>query len=130
MSQKVLLLILDGWGYNPNSKANAIEAANTPFYDSLLKNCPNTLLNASGVFVGLPPGIMGNSEVGHENIGAGRINKQKLTLISDLILNREFFENKILNQAFEHALRHNSKVHLMGLISEGMFTLILGILML
>lgn len=117
--QKVLLLILDGWGYNPGSKANAIEAANLPCYNSLLKTYPNTLLNASGVYVGLPDGIMGNSEVGHENIGAGRINKQKLTLISDMVKSGEFFENKVLQSAFEHAAKHNSKIHFMGLISEG-----------
>lgn len=117
--QKVLLLILDGWGYNPGSKSNAIEAANTPFYDNLIKTCPNTLLNASGLYVGLPEGIMGNSEVGHENIGSGRINKQKLTIISDLVRNGEFFKNNILESAFDHALKNNSKVHFMGLISEG-----------
>ena len=119
MKQKTLLLILDGWGYNPGDKSNAIEAARTPFYDSLIENCPNTLLNASGVFVGLPQGIMGNSEVGHENIGAGRINKQKLTLISDMVKTGEFFENKILLDAIKHAKDNNSKLHLMGLISEG-----------
>ncbi len=117
--QKVLLLILDGWGYNPGSKANAIEAANTPCYDHLLATYPNTLLEASGVYVGLPEGIMGNSEVGHENIGAGRINKQKLTMISDLVKSGEFFQNQVLTDAFDHALKYNSKVHFMGLISEG-----------
>ena len=119
MKQKVLLLILDGWGYNPGDKSNAIEAAKTPFYDSLMANSPHTLLNASGVYVGLPQGIMGNSEVGHENIGAGRINKQKLTLISDMVRNGEFFENEVLKKAFDHALANNSKIHFMGLISEG-----------
>lgn len=117
--QKVLLLILDGWGYNPGSKANAIEAASTPFYDNLIKTCPHTFLNASGVYVGLPSGIMGNSEVGHENIGAGRINKQKLTMISDMVKTGEFFKNQILIDAFDHAIKHNSRVHFMGLISEG-----------
>ncbi len=118
-NQNVLLLILDGWGYNPGSAANAIEAAKIPFYDSLIATYPNTLLNASGVYVGLPDGIMGNSEVGHENIGAGRINKQKLTQISDLVKTGEFFKNKALLAAFEHAKNNKSKVHLMGLISEG-----------
>lgn len=117
--QKVLLLILDGWGYNPGDKSNAIEAANTPCYDSLMKEAPNTLLNASGVYVGLPQGIMGNSEVGHENIGAGRINKQKLTMISDMVRNGDFFKNQVLADAFDHAIKNNSKVHFMGLISEG-----------
>jgi 2,3-bisphosphoglycerate-independent phosphoglycerate mutase len=119
LMQKVLLLILDGWGYNPGSKANAIEAAQTPYYDNLIQTCPHTFLNASGVYVGLPAGIMGNSEVGHENIGAGRINKQKLTMISDMVKNGHFFENQVLIEAFDHALKHNSRVHFMGLISEG-----------
>lgn len=117
--QKVLLLILDGWGYNPGDPSNAIEAAKTPFYDSLIKTCPNTLLNASGLYVGLPEGIMGNSEVGHENIGSGRINKQKLTMISDMVKNGDFFKNEALSEAFNHALENNSRVHFMGLISEG-----------
>ena len=119
MKQKVLLLILDGWGHNPGDKSNAIEAANTPYFDELMKTSPNTLLNASGVYVGLPQGIMGNSEVGHENIGAGRVNKQKLTLISDMVRSGEFFENDALKKAFEHAKEEGTKIHFMGLISEG-----------
>lgn len=119
MKQKVLLLILDGWGHNPGDKSNAIEAAKTPYFDSLIQNSPNTLLNASSLYVGLPEGIMGNSEVGHENIGAGRVNKQKLTLISDMVRNGEFFENEALSKAFDHAKANNSKIHFMGLISEG-----------
>ncbi len=117
--QKVLLLILDGWGHNPGDKSNAIEAAKTPFYDKLVASSPNTLLEASGVAVGLPEGIMGNSEVGHENIGSGRVNKQKLTIISDLVKNGEFYKNEILEKAFDHALKNQSKLHFMGLISEG-----------
>lgn len=119
MKQKTLLLILDGWGHNPGDKSNAIEAAKTPYFDSLLASSPNTLLNASSLYVGLPKGIMGNSEVGHENIGAGRINKQKLTLISDMVQSGEFFENEALSKAFDHAKANNSKIHFMGLISEG-----------
>ncbi len=117
--QKVLLLILDGWGYSSIDKGNAIKAAKLPFYNSLIQTYPHTLLNASGVYVGLPEGIMGNSEVGHENIGAGRINKQKLTMISDMVKTGEFFENQALKDAFDHAIENNSKVHFMGLISEG-----------
>ncbi len=117
--QKVLLLILDGWGYSTEEKGNAIKAANIPFYNSLIKQYPNTLLNASGVYVGLPEGIMGNSEVGHENIGAGRINKQKLTMISDMVKNGVFFDNQVLQAAFDHAIKNNSRIHFMGLISEG-----------
>ncbi len=118
-SNKVLLLILDGWGVSSSEKGNAIKAADIPYYNHLLKTCPNTLLEASGVYVGLPEGIMGNSEVGHENIGAGRINKQKLTMISDMLRSGEFFENKVLNQAVDHALKTGSRLHFMGLISEG-----------
>lgn len=117
--QKAVLLILDGWGYSEQAKGNAIMAANTPCFDELIQTCPNTLLNASGEHVGLPHGIMGNSEVGHENIGAGRVIKQKLTMISDLIERGEFFQNPVLLKAIEHAKKNNSKLHLMGLISEG-----------
>jgi 2,3-bisphosphoglycerate-independent phosphoglycerate mutase len=117
--QKVLLLILDGWGVSDKVAGNAMKTAKLAFYNKLLKTCPNTLLNASGVFVGLPRGIMGNSEVGHENIGAGRINKQKLTMISDMIQSGEFFQNKVLLEAIQHALKNKSKLQLMGLISEG-----------
>ena len=116
---KMLLLILDGWGVAANAQGDAIQAADTPYYDSLLATCPHTLLEASGVYVGLPEAIMGNSEVGHENIGAGRINKQKLTLISDMVRSGEFFENVALNEAIDHVLKHNSRLHFMGLISEG-----------
>jgi 2,3-bisphosphoglycerate-independent phosphoglycerate mutase len=117
--QKVLLLILDGWGQAENIEGNAIKAANLPNYTKLVENNSHTTLHASGEQVGLPAGIMGNSEVGHENIGAGRVNKQKLTMISDQTRTGEFFENKVLKQAFEHAEKHNSKVHFMGLMSEG-----------
>lgn len=119
MTQKTLLLILDGWGHNPGDKSNAIEAANTPFFDNLIKESPNTLLNASGVYVGLPSGIMGNSEVGHENIGAGRINKQKLTMISDMRKSGDFYKNDVLKKAYTHAKEKGTKIHFMGLISEG-----------
>ncbi|NQY80463.1 MAG: 2,3-bisphosphoglycerate-independent phosphoglycerate mutase [Candidatus Caenarcaniphilales bacterium] len=116
---KALLLILDGWGYSEEEKGNAIKAAKTPCFDSLIQNYPNTLLNASSTHVGLPEGIMGNSEVGHENIGLGRPIKQKLTQISDMVKTGEFFQNQILIDAVEHAKKNNSKLHFMGLISEG-----------
>ena len=116
---KALLLILDGWGYSEEEKGNAIKAANTPCFDSLIEKYPNTLLNASSTHVGLPEGIMGNSEVGHENIGLGRPIKQKLTQISDMVKTGEFFENQVLINAVEHAKKNNSKLHFMGLISEG-----------
>lgn len=117
--QKVALLILDGWGYSEETKGNAILAANTPNFDQLLKDFPYTLLHASGEYVGLPQGIMGNSEVGHENIGAGRVVKQKLTMISDLVKSGDFFANASLKKAFAHAKSNNSKLHFLGLISEG-----------
>ena len=116
---KAVLLILDGWGYSEADAGNAIKAASTPCFDSLVKNYPNTLLNASSTHVGLPEGIMGNSEVGHENIGLGRPIKQKLTQISDMVKTGEFFKNQILIDAVEHAKKNNSKLHFMGLISEG-----------
>ncbi len=117
--QKSILLILDGWGHSDKTEGNAIKAALTPRFDKLWAECPRALLHASGTQVGLPDGIMGNSEVGHENIGAGRVVKQKLTMISDMVKNGEFFRNKKLKNAFEHVKYHGSKLHLMGLISEG-----------
>jgi 2,3-bisphosphoglycerate-independent phosphoglycerate mutase len=117
--QKVLLLILDGWGYSKQKKGNAMLAAQTPCFNSLISKYPHSFLNASGPLVGLPEGIMGNSEVGHENIGAGRINDQKLTQISKMVQTGDFFKNQVLVNAVEHAKAHNSKLHFMGLISEG-----------
>ena len=113
------LVILDGWGVNPNTDGNAIAKANLPNYNTFLKEYPNTILHTSGKAVGLPDGVMGNSEVGHENIGGGRIVTQKLTLISQTIKDGSFFKNKVLLEAIEHVKKHNSKLHLMGLISEG-----------
>ncbi len=117
--QKVLLLILDGWGYSTEKKGNAILAAKTPHFNDLIKNYPHTLLHASGELVGLPKGIMGNSEVGHENIGAGRINDQKLTQISKMLSTGDFYKNPALIKAAKHAKDNNSKLHFIGLISEG-----------
>lgn len=113
------LIILDGWGTSPNKNGNAILEANLPNYNHFLKEYPNTILHTSGKAVGLPEGIMGNSEVGHENIGGGRIVTQKLTLISQTIKDSSFFKNKVLLSAIEHVKKHSSKLHLMGLISEG-----------
>ena len=113
------LVILDGWGTADESKGNAIGQASLPNYKLFLKEYPNTILYTSGKAVGLPEGVMGNSEVGHENIGGGRIVTQKLTLISQTIKDGTFFKNKVLVNAIEHVKKHSSKLHFMGLVSEG-----------
>lgn len=116
----VYLIILDGWGINNSQKTkNAFREANAPFIKSLFKKYPYSLLSASGEDVGLPDGQMGNSEVGHLNIGAGRIVYQDLTRITKEIRNGNFFKNPVLNKAFETAKKNSSKVHLMGLLSDG-----------
>lgn len=113
------LIILDGWGIGNGSKSDAIANANTPFMDSLLKNYPNATLKTSGEDVGLPNGQMGNSEVGHLNIGAGRIVYQELTRINKSIRDKEFQQNKTLILALEEAKKRNSKIHFIGLVSKG-----------
>ncbi len=115
----VALVILDGWGSSPDKKGNAIAQANLPNFNSFLNSYPNTRLHTCGEAVGLPEGVMGNSEVGHENIGGGRIVTQKLTLISQTIQDGSFFTNKTLLGAINHVKQFNSKLHIMGLISEG-----------
>lgn len=115
----ITLVILDGWGISDKKEGNAIAQANLPMFNNLLKEYPNTILHTSGKAVGLPEGVMGNSEVGHENIGGGRIVTQKLTLISQTINSGDFFKNKVLISAIEHVKKHSSKLHIMGLISEG-----------
>ena len=115
----VALVILDGWGVINHQKGDAIGMANLKTFSHFLKDYPNTILDTSGKAVGLPEGVMGNSEVGHENIGGGRIVTQKLTLISQTIQDDSFFKNKVLLNALEHVKKHNSKLHIMGLISEG-----------
>ncbi len=115
----VMLLILDGWGYNPSDQFNAVAIADTPILDQLQENYPHTLLGTSGKNVGLPEGIMGNSEVGHLNIGAGRIVYQDLLRIDLSIENGSFFENKALSEAMTTALSNKRALHLMGLVSDG-----------
>jgi len=120
MSKKPLcLLIMDGYGIAPKCSANAISMANTPNLDSYYKNCPNTTLSASGMDVGLPEGQMGNSEVGHTNIGAGRIVYQELTRITKAIQDGNFFSNEVLCGAMENCLKNKTKLHLIGLLSDG-----------
>lgn len=119
MTKHFGLIILDGWGIGNGSKSDAIANANTPFMDSLLKNYPNATLKTSGEDVGLPDGQMGNSEVGHLNIGAGRIVYQELTRINKSIRDKEFQQNSTLITAMEEAKKRNSKIHFIGLVSKG-----------
>jgi len=118
-NKKVALLILDGWGYGTTDQSNAILAANTPFFNYLKGTYPNSTLEASGEAVGLPAGQMGNSEVGHMNLGAGRVVYQELGRIHKSIADGDFFKNPILTKAFEYAQQNNKQVHLMGLVSDG-----------
>ncbi|WP_413285365.1 2,3-bisphosphoglycerate-independent phosphoglycerate mutase [Vibrio sp. MA40-2] len=113
------LVILDGWGYREDNESNAINNANTPFMDSLFANQPNTLISASGLDVGLPDGQMGNSEVGHTNIGAGRVVYQDLTRITKSIADGEFQHNETLVAAIDKAVKADKAVHIMGLMSPG-----------
>jgi 2,3-bisphosphoglycerate-independent phosphoglycerate mutase len=117
--KKIALIILDGWGYGRNDASNAIVAANTPFFDSMLKQYPNSKLEASGTAVGLPAGQMGNSEVGHMNLGAGRIVYQELGRIHKAVEDNELPTNAVLKEAFEYAKHNNKNVHLIGLVSDG-----------
>lgn len=115
---KTLLIILDGFGISDDPSVSAIDQANKPFYDSLIKDYPHARLSASGEDVGLPAGQFGNSEVGHLNIGAGRIVWQELTRVNKSILERDFFSNPVLEEAFDKA-KKNGKIHFLGLLSDG-----------
>ena len=115
----VVLVVLDGWGYRPERDGNAIALANTPTWDALVARHPRTLLEASGLAVGLPAGQMGNSEVGHLNLGAGRVVMQDLVRIGESIRDRSFFDNRVFVAACDHAKQHDGTVHLMGLIGTG-----------
>ncbi|MBQ8029230.1 MAG: 2,3-bisphosphoglycerate-independent phosphoglycerate mutase [Clostridia bacterium] len=119
MKKPVLLCIMDGFGKNPSDFGNAIVAANTPNLDKLMAENPMTYIGASGMDVGLPDGQMGNSEVGHTNIGAGRVVYQELTRITKAIKDGDFFENEALVGAIENCKKNNSSLHLMGLMSDG-----------
>jgi 2,3-bisphosphoglycerate-independent phosphoglycerate mutase len=119
MNKVTALIILDGWGIGPDYEGNAIKRAKTPNFDLLLRRYPNTSLSASGYDVGLPKGQMGNSEVGHLNIGAGRIVYQDLTRITMSIENGEFEKNEALLSAINHAKAQGSTLHLIGLLSDG-----------
>ncbi len=120
MSQnRVLLCILDGWGVSKEEKYNAVKTACTPNYDSFLQNMSNTTIHADGLNVGLPEGQMGNSEVGHLNIGAGRVVYQELTRINKSIDEGEFFENEEFKRAIDHIKATGGALHIMGLTSSG-----------
>ncbi len=119
MPKKVALLILDGWGIAKDKNVSAIDKANTPFIDSLYHEYPNAQLEASGLAVGLPEGQMGNSEVGHMNLGAGRIVYQDLVKINLAVENKEIGLEPTLIEAFTKAKQNNKKVHFMGLLSDG-----------
>lgn len=115
----VVLAILDGWGLKRRRYGNAIAAANTPEMTRILNECPHTVLMASGSDVGLPPRVMGNSEVGHLNIGAGRVTPQDLVRINNAIKESRFASNRVLLKVLGNARIHNSSIHLMGLLSDG-----------
>ncbi|MHA4896542.1 2,3-bisphosphoglycerate-independent phosphoglycerate mutase [Pedobacter sp. PWIIR3] len=118
-NKKVVLLILDGWGYGKKDSSDAAHMANTPFFDNLLDAYPNSKLEASGEAVGLPEGQMGNSEVGHMNLGAGRVVYQELGRINKAISDKTLHSNKALLDAFSYAKENNKAVHFIGLVSDG-----------
>ncbi len=117
--RKVVLIVIDGWGISPEEKGNAIYHAKTPWMDSFQEKFPFAVLDASGLAVGLPDGLMGNSEVGHLNIGAGRIVYQDLVRINLAIENGSFFKNKVLVQALDNAKNTSGRIHFLGLVSDG-----------
>ena len=119
MNKKVILMILDGWGKSPDPKVSAIDNANTPFIDSLYKDYPSASLRTDGLNVGLPEGQMGNSEVGHMNLGAGRIVYQDLVKINLAVQEKTLAKEKALADALAYAKENNKKVHLLGLVSDG-----------
>ena len=114
--KKVILVIRDGWGFNPKKGKNAIKAADTKNTDMLESKYPHTLLNASGKAVGLPKGFQGNSEVGHLTIGSGRIILQPMIRINKAIKSGKFFKNKALLKAIKNCKKNKSAMHLMGLL--------------
>jgi 2,3-bisphosphoglycerate-independent phosphoglycerate mutase len=119
MNKKVILMILDGWGKSPDPKVSAIDNANVPFINSLYKNYPSAQLRTDGLNVGLPEGQMGNSEVGHMNLGAGRIVYQDLAKINLAVAHKTLAKEQVLIDAFTYAKENNKKVHFLGLVSDG-----------
>ncbi|SVD21934.1 uncharacterized protein METZ01_LOCUS374788, partial [marine metagenome] len=116
---KFILIILDGFGLRDEKEGNAVAQANTPTLDKMLNECPVSSIETSGKYVGLPDGIMGNSEVGHMNIGAGRIVKQNLVRINDAIESDLLRNNSNLKKKFQHVNKNNSTLHILGLLSDG-----------
>ncbi|KPM30295.1 2,3-bisphosphoglycerate-independent phosphoglycerate mutase [Croceitalea dokdonensis DOKDO 023] len=119
MDKKVILMILDGWGKSPDPKISAIDQANTPFVDSLYEQYPNANLRTDGMNVGLPEGQMGNSEVGHMNLGAGRIVYQDFAKINKAVAEDSLKSEPVLQAAFDYAKKNNKPVHFLGLVSDG-----------
>src|SRR5437868_8160577 len=118
-NKKAILVILDGWGLGKVKSADAIQNANVPFVSSLYGKYPNTTLVTSGEAVGLPDGQMGNSEVGHLNIGAGRVVYQELQRINVAIRDGDFYKNEVLLETIKQAKDNNKPLHIMGLVSDG-----------
>ena len=114
----VVLVILDGWGISKYKKGNALKAGKTPFITKLRKTDPTSKLKCFGQYVGLPKGFQGNSEVGHINIGAGRIVSQMLEIINKKIKDKSFFHDKQILQAIKNCKKYNSTLHLMGMLSD------------
>ncbi|MFC1618103.1 2,3-bisphosphoglycerate-independent phosphoglycerate mutase [Patescibacteria group bacterium] len=119
-TKPTILIVLDGWGLSNQKEGNAVSAAKTPYLDFIKENYPMTELEACCEEVGLPPGVMGNSEVGHMNMGAGRVVPQDVTLINSAIESKAFFSNPALLASMEHVRQHNSKLHLVGMVSDGL----------
>src|SRR5581483_3654858 len=119
MIKPVVLVVLDGWGVSKNKELNAVEAASLPNYRKFLALYPHTLLSASGEAVGLPKNEVGNTEVGHLNLGAGKIVYQDLLRINMSIVDGTFFQNNAFLKAMDHVKQYQSKLHIMGLIGEG-----------
>src|ERR1700733_7239041 len=118
-AKKVILIIMDGWGLGKKKESDAIQNANVPFVSSLYSKYPHSTLVTCGEAVGLPDGQMGNSEVGHLNIGAGRIVYQELQRINVAIRDGSFMQNPVLLQSIQHAKTNKKKLHLLGLVSDG-----------
>jgi len=119
MNKKVILVILDGWGITQDPEVSAIAKANTPFIDSLYQKYPNASLRTDGLHVGLPEGQMGNSEVGHMNLGAGRVVYQDLVKINQAVLNNTIADESVLKDALQYAKENNKNIHFLGLVSDG-----------
>ncbi|MFK5959047.1 MAG: 2,3-bisphosphoglycerate-independent phosphoglycerate mutase, partial [Lutibacter sp.] len=119
MNKKVILMILDGWGITQDPKVSAVFNANTSYIDNLYHKYANASLRTDGEHVGLPIGQMGNSEVGHMNLGAGRIVYQNLVRINMAVKNKTLGKEKVLLDAFSYAKKNNKNIHLLGLVSDG-----------